>query len=540
LLKLGKEEIKTQKAQFTALGIKTPEYDFEKIWDATKQDPIWLHFGGGNLFRAFHSVLQQHLIEKNESDKGVIVVSTRPDGLIEKIYHPYDNLSLDVVMKSDGALDMEVIASVAESIQADSTTPSWGRLKEIFRNPSLQFVTFSITEKGYDLRDMDGEIRASVKEEIEQGLDHPKNTMIILAALLHERYQNGKTPLALVSTDNFSHNGDKLKDAVLTVASMWQANGVVEEDFIAYLNDEAKITFPWSMIDKITPQPSKIVADKLTELGYGSAELIYSRPNRPAIAPFVNTEEAEYLVIEDRFPNGRPALEKVGVYFTKREVVDQVERMKVCTCLNPLHTALAIFGCLLDYTSIAAEMQDEDLKALVEKIGYVEGMKTVTDPGIIDPLQFIKEVIEVRFPNPNNPDTPQRIATDTSQKLAIRFGETIKSYAQKDDLDVNSLTFIPLTIAAWCRYLMGVNDQGKEMTLSPDPLLEEVQQYIRNIEFTNVDSVGDHLKPILSNKKIFGIDLYEAGLGEKVERFFKQLIKGPGAVRATLNNQISK
>jgi fructuronate reductase len=70
--------------------------------------------------------------------------------------------------------------------------------------------------------------------------------------------------------------------------------------------------------------------------------------------------------------------------------------------------------------------------------------------------------------------------------------------------------------------------------------LEEVQQYIRNIEFANVDSVGDHLKPILSNKKIFGIDLYEAGLGEKVERFFKQLIKGPGAVRATLNNQISK
>jgi fructuronate reductase len=364
--------------------------------------------------------------------------------------------------------------------------------------------------------------------------------MIMLAALLHERYQNGKTPLALVSTDNFSHNGDKLKDAVLTVASMWQAESVVEEGFIAYLNDEAKMTFPWSMIDKITPQPSKIVADKLTERGYGSAELIYSRPNRPAIAPFVNTEEAEYLVIEDRFPNGRPALEKVGVYFTKREVVDQVERMKVCTCLNPLHTALAIFGCLLDYTSIAAEMQDEDLKALVEKIGYVEGMKTVTDPGIIDPLQFIKEVIEVRFPNPNNPDTPQRIATDTSQKLAIRFGETIKSYVQREDLDVNSLTFIPLTIAAWCRYLMGVNDQGKEMALSPDPLLEEVQPYIRNIEFGNADSVGDHLKPILSNKKIFGIDLYEAGLGEKVERFFKQLIKGTGAVRATLNNQISK
>jgi fructuronate reductase len=540
LVKLGIEELKTQKDKFAQIGIKTPEYDFEKVWEATKKEPIWLHFGPGNLFRAFHSVLQQHLIEKNETDKGVIVVSTFNDALIEKIYHPYDNLSLDVIMKADGSLDMEAVASVAESIATYSGPESWQRLKEIFKNPSLQFVTFSITEKGYDLRDMNGEIREAFKDEIQKGLEHPNHAMILLTSLLFERYQNGKAPLALVSTDNFSHNGDKLKAAVFTVANMWLGNGVVDQGFIDYLNDQTKITFPWSMIDKITPQSSPIVAEKLQALGYDSAELIRTRPNGPAIAPFVNTEESQYLVIEDLFPNGRPPLEKVGVYFTERETVDKVERMKVCTCLNPLHTALAIFGCLLDYTSIADEMKDEDLKSLVEKIGYDEGMKTVTNPGIIDPMQFIKEVIEVRFPNPNNPDTPQRIATDTSQKLAIRFGETIKSYVQKDDLNVNDLTFIPLTIAAWCRYLMGINDAGKEMTISPDPLLEEVQQYIKKIEFGNPDSVGDSLKPILSNHKIFGVDLYEIGLGEKVEEFYKQLIKAPGAVRTTLHNQVNK
>jgi fructuronate reductase len=167
-------------------------------------------------------------------------------------------------------------------------------------------------------------------------------------------------------------------------------------------------------------------------------------------------------------------------------------------------------------------------------------MKTVTDPGIIDPMEFLKEVIEVRFPNPNNPDTPQRIASDTSQKLAIRFGETIKSYVQRDDLDVNNLTFIPLTIAAWCRYLMGLNDSGEEMGLSPDPLLEAVQSYICKIEFGNPNSVSAHLQPILSNQKIFGVDLYEVGLGEKVEAFFKELIKGPGAVRKTLHKQLNK
>lgn len=539
MLRLGKEELKTQKDTFTSLGIKTPEYDFEKVWDATKRAPIWLHFGGGNLFRAFHSVLQQHLIEKNETDKGIIVVSTFSKGLVEKVYHPYDNLNLDVVMKADGAIDMEVIASVAESIATYSGPESWQRLKEVFRNPSLQFTTFSITEKGYDLRGLDGEIRGSVKAEIGQGLEHPKHTMVMLTALLYERYQNGKVPLALVSTDNFSHNGDKLKEAVLSVAIIWKEHGIVAEGFIDYLNDETKISFPWSMIDKITPQPSEMVADRLTAIGYGSAELIYTKLNGQANAPFVNTEEAEYLVIEDRFPNGRPPLEKVGVYFTERVVVDKVERMKVCTCLNPLHTALAIFGCLLEYTSIAEEMKDADLKGLIEKIGYEEGMKTVTDPGIINPMNFIKEVIEVRFPNPNIPDTPQRIATDTSQKLAIRFGETIKSYVERTDLNITDLTFIPLTIAAWCRYLMGINDAGKEMDLSPDPLLEELQTYITKVEFGNSESAANHLQPILSNQRIFGVDLYEIGLGDKVETFFKSLINGPGAVRTTLNHLIN-
>lgn len=539
MLLLEKEALKTQEDRFAQIGIKTPEYDFEKVWEATKKEPTWLHFGGGNLFRAFHSVLQQHLIEKKATDKGIIVVSTFNDALIEKIYRPYDNLSLDVVMKADGSLDMEVIASVAESIATYEGPSSWQRLKEIFSQSSFQFVTLSITEKGYDLRDIDGEIRATVKEEIENGLEQPSHTMVMLAALLYERYLTGKAPLALVSTDNFSHNGDKLKDAILTVASIWKVIGVVEQGFIEYLNDETKITFPWSMIDKITPLPSITVQKRLTEIGYGSAELIRIRENGPAIAPFVNTEECEYLVIEDRFPNGRPPLEKVGVYFTEREVVDLVERMKVCTCLNPLHTALAIFGCLLDYTSIAAEMKDEDLKALVEKIGYVEGMKVVTDPGIIDPMQFIKEVIEVRFPNPNNPDTPQRIASDTSQKLAIRFGETIKLYVEREDLDINDLSFIPLTIAAWCRYLMGINDAGKAMNISPDPLLEDLQQYINKIEFGQPNSVGDQLHPILSNQRIFGVDLYKIGLGNKVEAFFKLLIKEPGAVRTTLHHLIS-
>ena len=47
------------------------------------------------------------------------------------------------------------------------------------------------------------------------------------------------------------------------------------------------------------------------------------------------------------------------------------------------------------------------------------------------------------------------------------------------------------------------------------------------------------LKEILSNANIFGVDLYEAGIGSLVEDMFVEEIAGPGAVRAVLNKYIT-
>ena len=76
-------------------------------------------------------------------------------------------------------------------------------------------------------------------------------------------------------------------------------------------------------------------------------------------------------------------------------------------------------------------MEDEDLKKLVNELAYKEGIPVVPDPKIINPEDFLNEVLTERLPNSNLPDTPQRIATDTSQKLAVRYGETIKAWAQR-------------------------------------------------------------------------------------------------------------
>jgi len=197
-----------------------------------------------------------------------------------------------------------------------------------------------------------------------------------------------------------------------------------------------------------------------------------------------------------------------------------------------------VYGCLLGYESIAAEMQDEQLVKLVKTIGYVEGLPVVTDPGIISPKAFIDEVVEQRLPNPFIPDTPQRIATDTSQKIAIRFGETIKSYMADPGKDASSLKAIPLVLAGWLRYIKAVDDEGNEMAVSSDPMLAQMQADLADVKVGEPESVKGKLQSILSNPVIFGVNLYEAGLADKVEALLAEELAGPGAVRATLKKYL--
>ena len=187
-----------------------------------------------------------------------------------------------------------------------------------------------------------------------------------------------------------------------------------------------------------------------------------------------------------------------------------------------------MFGCLLGYDTISDEMKNDMLRRLVEGIGYDEGLPVVTDPGVLDPRSFLDDVVNIRLPNPFMPDTPQRIATDTSQKLAVRFGETIKAYQDAPGLDARDLTKIPLVFAGWLRYLMGVDDEGRSFQPSPDPLAETLVPLIQE----------ENIRPILENVEIFGVDLYGAGLADKVEGYFEEMLAGPGAVRRTLEKYV--
>ena len=488
-------------AAWKQAGVKLPEFDIDKMRAATEESPVWVHFGAGNIFRGFIAVLQQRLLEQGLAQQGIIAADTFDYDIIDKIYTPFDNMTMMVSLKPDGSMDREIIASVAKGVKANmEDEKEYSCLKKVFANPS-------------------------------------HHAMSIVAALLLERYNTCKAPIAVVSMDNCSHNGEKLKHSVVTIVEEWLKKGHVSADFAAWVKDENQVSFPWSMIDKITPRPAEVVEKALEADGIEDmAPIITSR--NTYIAPFVNAEVPQYLVVEDRFPNGRPALEKAGVYMTDRDTVNMTERMKVTTCLNPLHTAMSIYCCMLDYTLISAEMADEDLRAFIQKMGYIEAMPVVTDPGVLNPYEFIGTVINKRLPNPFMPDAPQRIATDTSQKLSIRFGETIKKYIARG-LDKSNLVLIPLVLAGYARYLKALDDNLKPFEPSSDPLLAELQAIVAPLEVGKADQDYSCLKNLYTRKDVFGLDLYEAGFGEQIEGMVKELFAGKGAVRQTLHKYVS-
>ena len=512
-------------AEWEQKGYQLPKFDIKTVREKTAKEPTWVHFGGGNIFRAFPAAILNDALNTGKYDRGVIVAETFDFEVVDKAYTPYDNLSLLVSLQSDGNIEKKVIASVTEALKADPQFADWQRLVDIFRNPSLQMISFTITEKGYGFNDAD----------LARGMQ-PQFAMGKVCALLYERFQAGELPLTVQSMDNCSHNGDKVKAGVFAYAERWAKDGLVPEAFVNYLKNETKVTFPWSMIDKITPRPHEKVKELLAKDGFEDNDYIETEKHT-FTAPFVNAEEVQYLVIEDHYTNGRPPLDLGVALYTTRETVDKVETMKVTTCLNPLHTAMSIYGCMLGYTLISAEMADEDLRSFIQKIGYMEAMPVVVDPGVLNPYEFIGAVINRRLPNPFMPDAPQRIAMDTSQKLPIRFGETIKKYLTRG-LDMSNLVLIPLTLAGYARYLKGIKDDGTPFEPSPDPMLAELQAIVAPLQVGQAEQDYSCLKQLYSRKDIFGVDLYEAGLGEQIEGMVRELFAGTGAVRRTLHKYV--
>ena len=170
-------------------GYQLPQFDVKAVREKTAAAPTWLHFGAGNIFRAFPAAVLQKALDAGQYDRGVIVAEGFDYEIIDKAYAPYENLSLLVSLKSTGDIEKKVIGSVTECLKADYQFENdWARLADIFRKPSLQMISFTITEKGYGV----------APHDLERGLT-PVLAMGKIAVLLYERFQAGKLPLLLLA-----------------------------------------------------------------------------------------------------------------------------------------------------------------------------------------------------------------------------------------------------------------------------------------------------------------------------------------------------
>ena len=467
-MRLSAEGLK-DRAKWEEAGYALPKFDREKVTEATKENPFWIHFGAGNIFRAFQANVVQNLLNDGILDRGLIVAEGFDYEIVEKMNHPHDDYTILVTLKADGNIEKTVVGSVVESLTVNTENASdFARLKEIFAKDSLQMVTFTITEKGYSLVNGKGELLPDVEADFVSGPEAPKSYIGKVAALLYARYQAGEKPVAMVSMDNCSHNGDKLYAAIHTFAEKWEENKLTDAGFRAYVNCKEKVTFPWTMIDKITPRPDASVEELLKKDGIEELDPVITSKNT-YVAPFVNAEECEYLVIEDAFPNGRPELEKGGLMFTERETVDKVEKMKVCTCLNPLHTALAVFGCLLGYEKISDEMKEyaasdeldvKDLKLIpLVFAGWLRYLMGVDDSGKAFDL---------------SPDPLLTTVCPYVADLKLEEGQDVES-AVSEVLKMKQIFGVDLYEAGLAELVCGYL---KEMTKAPGAVRETLKKYV--------------------------------------------------------------
>ena len=196
---------------------RLPEFDRKKMEQATKEKPYWIHFGAGNIFRAFQANVVQKLLNNGVLDRGLLVAEGFDYEIVERMYWPHDNFSILATLKTDGTVEKTVIGSIAEALVLDSeNTAQFSRLEDIFRQDSLQMASFTITEKGYSLVNGSGELLQEAVYDLDNGPGRPQSYMGKITALLYTRFLAGKKPIAMVSMDNCSKNGDRTKSFYLT------------------------------------------------------------------------------------------------------------------------------------------------------------------------------------------------------------------------------------------------------------------------------------------------------------------------------------
>ena len=391
-----------------------------------------VHIGVGGFHRA-HLAYYLHLLKKGGAASALCGIGLREaDSKLHDIFKKQDHLYTLMVKHPDGKIEPEVLGSIVDfKMGVTDPEPVIARMA----NADTRIVSLTITEGGYNFNPTTGEFNFD-NPDIQHELRHPNDPITVygfLTAALKRRRENGLPAFTILSCDNIEHNGDMARKMLLTFAEAQNS------DLAKWISRE--VCFPNSMVDRITPVTTKADIATLAQ-NYGVQD-----------AWPVTCEPFIQWVVEDKFSNGRPAFEKVGVQFVPD--VGPYEKMKL-RLLNAGHSVLGLLGALHGHPTINACIEDQTFKSYLRAYLDQEATPILGNIEGID-LKDYKDSLLERFANPNIKDSVSRICSESSAKLPKFLIATIHDNLASG----GSIKFATLIIAAWCYYSdKGLNRHG--------------------------------------------------------------------------------
>lgn len=420
------------------VSVAVPAYAREDL------SPGIVHFGVGNFHRAHQAVYLDDLFNLGrDHDWAIVGAGVRePDARMKAILGDQDYLST-IVEQEAGGTSVRVTAPLIDFLEPGEVKATIAKLAD----PAIRIVSLTITEGGYYL-DADGRFNAAHPDIVADATDFeaPRTVFGLILAGLRVRREAGIAPFTVMCCDNIPHNGVVTRNAVAGLAEL------IDPELAQWVRSD--VAFPNGMVDRITPATSDREREMVSSQ-YGIAD------GWPVFC-----ETFKQWVLEDNFPAGRPALEKVGVTFV--EDVSPWELMKI-RILNGGHAAIAYPAALMDIHFVHEAMEHPLIAAYLEKLTREEIIPVVPPVPDTD-LEDYRRLIAERFANPKIGDTIERLCLDGSNRQPKFILPSVEDRLAQGA----GVSGLALVSAFWCRYCYGVTDSGAAIGPN-DPNWDRIQ-----------------------------------------------------------------
>lgn len=447
--------------------VALPRYNREQLV------PGIVHLGIGAFHRAHQAFYTEAVLNQFGGNWGIIGSSLRSANVRDQLA-PQDCLYTLVERSGEGE-KLQIIGAVTDTLVGPENPAT---LVAAIANPTIKIVSLTITEKGYCHDPATGNLNGNHSDIIHdlQNLDKPVSAIGFIVAALKQRFDNKQKAFTALSCDNLPNNGEVLEKVVLQFA---QKISIALADWI-----KTNATFPSTMIDRIVPATTDDDRHDIeNRLGVRDEGMVVCEP-------------FTQWVVEDKFADGRPEWENVGVLLVKDVRVFEKIKLRL---LNGAHSTMAYTGYLAGFQYISEVMEQPAFVNLVKTYMAREAGETIAAPAGFD-IEAYKQQLRDRFSNKALKHRTWQIAMDGSQKLPQRLLETLREQLQGN----NHIDILCLGVAAWIRYVSGVDEKGAAIEVS-DPLAKE----LRAACDANQGNPADMVKAVVSIQKIFGTDLID-------------------------------